>query len=266
VRTYILLFLASGTGFAGTLTTSVYGAIGMNGPVGIPTLTCSQSGSASAACSVASGQDSLSLQTNADFGNLSGTVMGSSADTNFFQLEAMNGFTDTLTINAAGTPSGFVEYLFKLTGQAFSSDYGIIANVTQDNSNIGFFWPYCCASANGLPINQSYATSMAPFVSGAPFTLGVTAQLDTFIEPGSVTPRGGDDNLDLMLTGILVFDQNGNLLTSGVDVSSASSTYGGLVTLTPEPGPFVLTLFALLVIGPARCLYRKRLLLPRRVD
>lgn len=112
---------------------------------------------------------------------------------------------------------------------------------------------------------------MAPFVSGAPFTLGVTADLDTFLEPGSVTPRGDDDNLHLMLTGILVFDQNANLLTSGVEVSSASSTYGGLVTLvpqtlTPEPGPFRLTLFALLVIGPARCLYRKRLLLPRRVD
>ena len=117
VRIYILLLLASGTGFAGTLTTSVYGAIGLNGPVGIPTLTCSQSGSASAACSAASGQDSLSLQANADFGNLSGTVMGSSADTNFFEIDAMSGFTDTLTINAAGTPSGFVEYLFKLTGQ-----------------------------------------------------------------------------------------------------------------------------------------------------
>ena len=133
MRHLLALLFACGVSQAGTISTSVTGPV----EVGSTSLAfCQQSGTSSAACSDSEGAISLSLQANADFGNLSATAFGSGGQLDIF---AQSSFADMLTIDAAGVPSGFVDYSFLFTGHTVSTGQGLVVRVQQDGVLIGLF-------------------------------------------------------------------------------------------------------------------------------
>lgn len=250
-----LTFLLSfGVAQAGTLNTNVTGTIYDYVHYTLPA-NCSATGTSSAACSNGTPPAYVNLTANADYGNLSGTASGAYPP---IYLSSLASFDDLLTITSTGTPAGFVDFTFQLVGKAQSSSSGLGVTVYQNNTNILNALPYITNPFLFNGVNLSYTTPEVAFASGVPFEFGMSAEANTAFLSGGGPGSGGpyNDNFQVTLTGISVFDSTGNPITSGVTIFSPSSTYGGLVTIssTPEPSTFFLvplTLAAL--IWRSRC-------------
>ena len=248
MRHLLTLVLACSASHAGTLSTSVSGSVEQFGfGFGASSLRagCQQFGASNAACADSAPPLQVSLQANADFGRLTSSASGGAG---LMSLDTQSSFTDMLTINADGIPSGFVDYGLQITG--FAGPCGVGGTRVQAEQNdlslLNLF--------NSCGVNVNVTSAMAPFNSGVPFSLDLAADIDSFTEPGSTI--FAFDELQVTLTAISVFDPSGNLVSDGVTVSSGSSTYGGLVTETPEPSTIKLApplfLFGLFKVIRAR--------------
>lgn len=220
---------------AGTLSTSVYGETGF--VESVPLLSCSQAGTASAACAAASAPMVMDLQANADYDSLSAAITGGGATG--LNMYGRASFSDDLTINIPGVPAGYIQYDFLLTGHSLSSDLGMSVAASQNGTLIADVHPYGPYAAGGDPINISFQSDRAPFTSGVPVSLSVTGLVDTYLQPFHTSPIVQDE-FHLTLTGISILDASGHPVSNQAEILSPAASYSGLVTDIPKPSSLVL--------------------------
>jgi hypothetical protein len=240
MRTAILMALANVVLQAGSLTSSVNGSVWSYNDLEdqVTIVSCSQMGTAGAACSDTAGPVSVNLSTHAAYGSLTSSgIVTNNTGNDGNQLDAISSFGDNLTVLSSGAASGFIAYTFHVTGYDDSSDFGLRLSVYQNGVYLGGDIP---DGTGGQPIDDVVTTQMAPFVSGVPFSFSATDWAHSYFSFGD-SPQ---DLSQANLIGISVFDASGNPLTGGYGVYSDSSTYGGLV-LSPSPEPSSLTLVLL---------------------
>jgi hypothetical protein len=202
------------------------------------------------------GADATGLFT----GTLSGTVLDDSMGASFF--------TDTLTFtspNVVNGGSGFVRYLFTVhgtltTGSGPNEEESVLSlaynggageqlfrglsfsnggAATSTINNDGTPPPGFVFTSTGLSGSAAFESGFYPLIFGAPASLevGLLAEvLGTGDAAFSSTAR---------LTGILVFDSNGNPIDNFAISSESGTIYGagGVNSAVPEPNSLALTLF-----------------------
>lgn len=243
MKLVILLILSWEISHAGMLSSYVFGTTGY----GSVAAGCSQTGTTNASCSQAHNGAAVNLSASSDYGNLNSSLAGGGGIG--LNMYSQTSFNDTLTVYAAGVSSGYVQYSFLVVANGYSSSDPLNIGVQQNGNNILLASPLGAGTLFYPSVDQTYTTSLASFSSGVPFSFSASAFLGTFFEASSSVVAEASDQLQYKLTQISVFDASGNGTTSGITVYSPSSTYGGLVTETPEPSTVLVLLSTATFLG-----------------
>ena len=207
-----------------------------------PPAACQEIGTSSAVCSAGP----LSIGAVAGFG-IVGVASGTPDGTSL--VFAYSSFDEMLTIDAGENPNGYVQYQFLITLEGSDDMAGAACvpagmEVFQDGVSLGaspVISLQSCPSPFDGQLSYTFVTDFAPFTSLVPYLFSAQAFLST-INPYGSDPHLGAFNTSLLsvLTGVSVFDADGNPLPGAIITSDSGDLYP-----VPEPalaGPLFLAI------------------------